>query len=100
MHGHQLPLKMRREFGDRESAARQRATNLVAVRLALRRSLQIKQPRIPAGNLHALIAELGRPRSHALQTIEWRRIPSELRQKNPWSLDRSHRLLNSTLHLR
>src|SRR5260370_7864216 len=90
MHGHQLSLKVRRKFGDREAGARHRAANLVAVRLALRRSLQIKQSRIPAGNLHAFVAELGGPRSDALQAIERRRIAAKLRQKTPRPLYRPH----------
>src|SRR5437016_13512684 len=91
MHGHQLPLKMRREFRDGKAVARQRAADLVAVGLALCRSLQIKQPSIPARDLYPFIAELGGPRCHALQTVERRHIAGKLRQKYPWSFDCSHR---------
>ncbi len=91
---------MRREFGDLEAVARQRAADLLAIGLALCRALQIKQARIPRRNLHALIAELASPRGNALQTVERGRIARELRQKNRRSFDGSHHSLNSTPHPR
>src|SRR5437660_9255089 len=90
---------MRRKLRDLQPARRHRAANLLAVALALRRSLQIKQPRIPRRNLHALIAELARPRRDTLQIVKWRRIPCKLRQEYRRPFDRPHRPLNTTLPL-
>src|SRR6266436_743751 len=81
---------MRRKLRYLQSAAGHHAADFIAIRLALRCPPQIKQPRIPAGNLHALIAELRRPSANALQPMERRPIPRKLRQKNPRSLDRPH----------
>src|SRR6266853_2456370 len=81
---------MRRKLRYLQSAAGHHAADFIAIRLALRCPPQIKQPRIPAGNLHALIAELRRPSANALQSMERRPIPRKLRQKNPRSLDRPH----------
>src|SRR6266700_341966 len=86
---------MRRKLCNLQAASRNCSANLITIRLALRRPLQIKQPPIPAGNLHALVTQLRRPTSHALQTVERRHIPRELRQKYRRSFNRSHRHLNS-----
>ncbi len=100
MHRHQLPLQMRRKFGNLQPARRYCAANFVTVALALSRPLQIKQPRIPAGYLHSFVAKLRRPRANAPQPIERCRIPRKLRQKYPRPFNRPHRSLNSTLPLR
>src|SRR6266568_4803550 len=81
---------MRRKLCNLQAASRNCSANLITIRLALRRPLQIKQPAFPAGNLHAFISQLRSPCRNAFQSVERRRIPRELRQKYRRPLDRPH----------
>src|SRR4051794_8904036 len=90
MHCHKLPLQMSRELSERKAMRRQRAEQLVAVRLALRRLLKVKQARVPARNLYALVTQRSRPAANLVQCVEWGTVSSELRQKNARSFDRLH----------
>src|SRR5690606_1409110 len=62
--------------------------DLVAIRLALGGALEIEQTGIGRGDLHADVAELGRPAAHALERIERRALARELRKKDRRSLHR------------
>jgi hypothetical protein len=90
MHGDELALQVRRQLGDLQAVLREHALHLIAVSLALRRAIEIEQPRLPGRNLHGLEAETRRPLAYRAQRVEWRRVAGELRQKDGRAFDRSH----------
>ena len=87
IHRHQLALQMGGELGDREAVARRDSGDLVAIGLRRRRLGEVEEPSVPGRNLHALVAERGRPSAHAVERIERRRVAGELRQENRRTLD-------------
>ncbi len=91
MHGDELALQMRRQLCDLQTLLSEHAFHFVAVRLALRRALEIEQPRFPRRNLHGFEAEPRRPLADGAQRVERRRIARELREKDGRPLDRAHR---------
>ena len=82
MHGDQLALQMGRELGDlRGRAAAHDALDLVAIGFGLGRLLQVEQARVPGRDLHALVAERGRPAADRVERIERRLVAGELREE-------------------
>ena len=69
---------------------RQDAADLVAVGLARRRPLDIKNRRVVAGDLQCLVPQAGGPLRYPRQGVERRLRPDKLRQKNARSLNRFH----------
>ena len=57
----ELALQMGRQFGDREPVAFRDPGDLVAIGLRVRGLGEIEQPAVPGRDLHALVAERGRP---------------------------------------
>ena len=53
MHGHELPLKVSREFGDGDVVVAEPARDVVAVRLALRGELEVEERGVARRHLHA-----------------------------------------------
>ena len=90
MHRHQLALQMRRQLGDFDAVAGRHARDLVAVGLGLRCLFQVEQPAVPTGNLHTLVAEIGRPGANRFERIERRLVARELSQKYRRPLHRFH----------
>ena len=90
MHGHQLPLKMSRKFGELQTVLRQSGEHLVAIGFTFPGALQIEQPAIPGRNLHSLIAQAGSPLRNTVQGIERSGVPRELSQKDSRPLDGFH----------
>src|SRR5437762_4054620 len=98
MDGDQLALQVGRQLRDLETTLGQDAAHLIAVRLAVGRLLEVEQPSVPAGDLHALEAQLGRPSRDGPQAVERRRVAGELRQENGRPLDRLHRSSSLVSH--
>src|SRR5881398_2538876 len=98
MDGDQLALQVGRQLRDLETTLGQDAAHLIAVRLAFGRLLEVEQPSVPAGDLHALEAQLGRPSRDGPQAVERRRVAGELRQENGRPLDRLHRSSSLVSH--
>ena len=90
MHGDELTLQVRRELGDLQAQLREHALHFIAVRLALRRAIEIEQPRLPRRDLHAFEAEVGGPFADRTQRVERRSVARELREKNSGTFDRAH----------
>src|SRR5271166_246893 len=87
IHGDELGGHVAGEFGDRQAVALGDAGDLVAIGLRLRRLVDVDEPVDPGRNLHALVAERGRPPAHAVERIERRRVADELIQENRRTLD-------------
>src|SRR5260370_41088391 len=51
---------------------------------------QINQARVPGGDLHAPIAERGRPAADRIEGVERRLVADKLREVDGGSLDRFH----------
>src|SRR5436305_940804 len=66
------------------------AKYLIAIRLALRRALQIEKTAVPGRNLHTLVPERGSPSRNFVEVVEWRVVATKLRQKNCRTFDRFH----------
>ena len=92
MYGDELTLEVRREFRDREAVVGDDAADGLRVGFALGGAFEIEQSRVPSGDLHAFVAELGGPRADVVQRVEWRVVTCKLREKNGGSLDRFHSL--------
>src|ERR1700691_5492037 len=92
MNRDQLPLEMRGKFGWNNAMLVQRALEVVAIALALRGPFEIKQARIPGGNLYALVAKLGGPVGHRVESVERRPIIDELCQEDRRTIDGLHDL--------
>jgi hypothetical protein len=88
MNGHELALKVRRQFGDLDTGVGADALHLVAIILRACRLLQIEQAPVPGRDLHALVTEPRGPFGYAFQRIERSRVACELRQKNSRTLQR------------
>ena len=95
MHRDELALQMGGQLGERDAGLRQRALDLVAIRIAVGGAIEIEQPAVPGRNLHALVAEFGRPAGDRAQTVERRGIAGELRQEDR----RVHASTSSCEHL-
>src|SRR3546814_18076267 len=78
------------EFGDLDAVLTGDAREFVAIILGFCGLLEVDQPTIPGGNLHALVADVGCPFGNGLPGIERRRVAGELREKQGWALDRLH----------
>ena len=61
MHRDELTLQMGCDLGDLDAVVGGHTLQLVAIGLAFGRRLEIDETGIPSGNLHALVAEIGRP---------------------------------------
>src|SRR5712664_741735 len=70
MHGHELSLEVGRKFGECQSVARQYSAHFVAICFAFGGPLEVKETRIPRGNLYALVAELRGPAGNVFQIVE------------------------------
>lgn len=90
MHRHQLPFKMSGQLADDQPMLRQGAADLVAVGLARRRPLDIKNRRVVAGDLQCPVSQAGGPLRHPRQRVKRRLRANKLRQKNARSLNRFH----------
>ena len=90
MHRHQLSFKVSGQLADHQPMLRQDAADLVAVGLARRRPLDIKNRRVVAGDLQCLVPQAGGPLRHPRQGVERRLRADKLRQKNARSLNRFH----------
>ncbi len=90
MHRHQLSFKVSGQLADHQPMLRQDAADLVAVGLARRRPLDIKNRRVVAGDLQCLVPQAGGPLRYPRQGVERRLRPDKLRQKNARSLNRFH----------
>src|SRR5690606_8558729 len=67
MNGDELALQMRRELRDLDARFAEPSGDVVAVRLALGRALEIEELRIRRRHLHADVAERSCPFRHALE---------------------------------
>src|SRR5437867_901236 len=63
-----------------------------APRQLVERRLEVKEPLVPAWDLHSLEAEPGSPVGDGRQAVERRRVAGELRQENGRPFDRLHRV--------
>ena len=90
MGGDELPLQMGRQLGHGQSVLARGADDLVAIVLGVGRLLDVDQPGVPCRDLHALVAERGRPFADRIEGIERRRVPGELGKEYGRSLDRLH----------
>ena len=94
MHGDELALQMRRELRHLEPVIRQRAAQLVAIRIRRGGALEIEEARIPARDLHALVAERGRPAGDRVEAVERGLVAGELRQEEARAVHRrGHQML-------
>src|SRR6267378_3348540 len=90
MHGHELPLKMGRKLRERQPVARQYSMHFIAICFAFGGALQVKETRIPRGNLYAFVAKLCGPARDVFQVVEWCCVARELGQKDRRSFYRVH----------
>src|SRR5688572_19864947 len=87
VHSDELPLQMRRQFGDLDAMFLGCSLHLFAIALRLRRFPEIQDAFVPARDLHALVAERCCPFANSVERVERRLIAGELCQKNTRSLD-------------
>jgi hypothetical protein len=87
VHCHQLTLQMGAELGDLDAVGARCAGELVAIGLRRRRLLQVDQPRVPRGQLHALEAVAGGPLGDRVPRVERCRVGAELREIDAGALD-------------
>src|SRR5690606_27799861 len=88
MHGHQLPLKVRRELGDLDARLVSDALDLVAIVLRRRCLLEVEQASVPGRDLYAFVAEARRPFGDGFQRVERRLVARKLRKEYPRPLHR------------
>ena len=88
---HELALQVGRELGDLDAVLLRDAAQLLAVGLAFGGLLEVDQPASQVGNLHALVAEPGRPAADPVEGVERRRVAGELGEEDRRTLDRFHR---------
>ena len=88
MHGDELALQMRRQFGDLDAGVLADAFHLVAIGFGLGSLFEIEQPAVPARDLYALVAKARRPFGDRRQAVERGCIACELRQKYRRTLHR------------
>ena len=83
VHRDELAWRMGGELGDRQAVpdrdSRESRRNRSSDEAALSRSMSRPSQ---VGNLHALVAEPGRPAAHAVQRVERRLVAGELRQED------------------
>ena len=92
MHRDQLPLQMRRQFGDFNGMFGEAAAKIVAIGLALGGELQVDQLRI-AGDLDADVTEPRRPFGQRVERIERGCVAEELGEEYPGALHAGHAAL-------
>ena len=81
VHGDELALQVGRQLRDHQAVARHRPGDLVAIGLRLGGLGEIEEPRVPGGDLHALVAQSGRPAADRVEGIERGGVARELRQE-------------------
>lgn len=86
MHRHQLSFKVSGQLADHQPMLRQDAADLVAVGLARRRPLDIKNRRVVAGDLQCLVPQAGGPLRYPRQGVERRLRPINCARKMPGPL--------------
>ncbi len=86
MHGHQLSLQVRGQFGDHQAMARGHARDVVAISLRGRCLFEVDQAWIRRRDLNAFVAEPRGPAADGIETVKRRCGASKLRQKDCWPL--------------
>lgn len=86
MHRHQLSFKVSGQLADHQPMLRQDAADLVAVGLARRRPLDIKNRRVVAGDLQCLVPQAGGPLRYPRQVLNGARGPINCARKMPGPL--------------
>ena len=77
----ELALEMGGELGDLDTVLGGGALQLVAIGLALRSLLEVDQPGIPGRDLHALVAERGRPAADPSKLLNGGSSPTNCARK-------------------
>lgn len=86
MHRHQLSFKVSGQLADHQPMLRQDAADLVAVGLARRRPLDIKNRRVVAGDLQCLVPQAGGPLRYPRQVLNGACGPINCARKMPGPL--------------
>ena len=87
MHGHNLALQMAGQFGDGYAVFCTNSCDLIAVILAARGLVQVKDPRIPRRNLHTFVTQSRGPLDNRGQGVERRFIAKKLGQEQRRAFD-------------
>ena len=77
-------------LGDGEAVAGHHARHFVAIVLAGGSLVEVEQPRVPAGYLHALVSQARHPAADRVERVERGRIARKLGEEDRRSLDRLH----------
>ena len=86
----ELALQVGCELGDLDTVFFGGSGNFLAVANACGGFLEVDEPAVPCGNLHALVTEARGPAADGVECVERRRVACELGEKDCRSLDRFH----------
>ena len=89
MHGHQLALQMRGDFGEFNAVLGSYGAQIVAIGLRMGGAFQINQPCV-GRNLDAFVAKACGPTGQAVQGMEGCFVTEELCQEDGWALQGLH----------
>src|SRR6516162_1290325 len=81
------------ELGEHQSVVGYDCQNLLAVRLTLGCTLQIKKPSLPRRDLYPLVAKTRRPLSNSAEAVKRGIGTGKLGQKYRWTFHGSHHSL-------
>ena len=90
MHAENLACEVAGQLCDLKAHPLELALVLVAIRLRLRRLVEVDRAPIPTGKLHGLVSQVRRPAADVLYAVEGRVVAHELRKKNCRTLNSSH----------
>ena len=90
MHRNELALQMGGELRDAEAVRREVTDQLIAIGFAFGGAVEIEEPSVPTGDLHALIAKRRNPLGDGSERVERRCVGSELGEKDRGTLERLH----------
>jgi hypothetical protein len=90
MHGDELALKMRREFGDLHAVRVHDSGDLVAIGGRIRGLPEVDEAGVPGGDLDTLVAEGGRPAADRVERVERSLVACELRKEKAGTLHGLH----------